>query len=749
MSTDKIRFYELAKEFDAKPKDLHARVRRLGFSLKSYMSTVDAAQAQAIRNALGEAPTSAEQPAKSQPTVRKPAEAPQPKVLRNEDGVIVGTTRRSEPKILGFIKVAPRPKKKKVVVAKAAKAKNAEPGRASRRKERVHRKLQKNRRNESRLRANRRGRRARVSHTKPRKAENRVLEVNGSILIAELAHAMSQSASQVVRAGYRLGIKGLRPSTRVDVQTASTLASEFEWRVEDTSFDEAALLRRTSDATPVPRAPIVTVMGHVDHGKTSLLDAIRDTRVAQREAGGITQHIGAYRVQRDAGELVFLDTPGHQAFNAMRGRGAQVTDIVVLVVAADDGVMPTTVEAIEHAREADVPVVVAVTKCDLDAANPGRAKQQLMEHQLIGEEFGGDTLIVEVSAKAGQGIDALLQTLLLQAELLELRAPTAGRARGVVLESRVRKGHGPTCTVLVQAGTLKVGDVLVAGQRWGKVRRLIDEDGKPVDSAGPSTPVTVVGLDAPPSTGRPAVVVEDDDAAKRIIAHREERRRQAMHGDNVLSIERFLRRRNVSVVPVLIKADVNGSLEAVEEVLEAIEVEGVELDVVATGLGPVTEGDVKTAAAAGATIVGFAVKAGNRALTAARRESVEIETSRVIYELADAVEARMTALLEPVLEENRRGIVEVRALFDIRKVGQVAGGRVVDGELTRDALIRVLRDGEVVHEGELASLRTHKDDVARVGNGRECGFSIRGFNDLREGDRVEAYALEAASGHGS
>ena len=747
MSTDKIRFYELAKEFNAKPKDLHAKVRRLGFSLKSHMSTLDPAQARAIRNALG-APERTEA-VTPQPTVRKRVETPQPKVLRNEDGVIVGTTRRSEPKILGFIKVAPRPSKaKKGVVAKAVKAKAAEPGRASRRKDRVQRKMQKNFRNESRARANRRGRRARVSHTKPRKAENRVLEVNGSILVSELAHVLSKTASQVVRAAYRLGIKGLRPNHRIDVATASTLASEFDWRVDDTSFDESALLRRTSTAASLPRAPVVTVMGHVDHGKTSLLDAIRDTRVAQREAGGITQHIGAYRVQHESGDLVFLDTPGHQAFNAMRGRGAQVTDIVVLVVAADDGVMPTTIEAIEHAREAGVPVVVAVTKCDLDSANPGRAKQQLMEHQLIGEEFGGDTLIVEVSAKQGVGIDALLQTLLLQAELLELRAPVAGRARGVVLESRVRKGHGPTCTVLVQAGTLKVGDVIVAGQRWGKVRRLLDEDRKPVESAGPSTPVTVVGLDAPPSTGRPAIVVEDDEAAKRVIAHREERRRQAMPGNNVLSIERFLRRRNVSVVPVVIKADVNGSLEAVEEVLDAIDVDGVELDVVATGLGPITEGDVKTASAAGATIVGFAVKAGSRAVSAARRESVEIETSRVIYELADAVEARMTDLLEPVLEERRRGTVEVRATFDIRKVGRVAGGRVVEGELTRDARVRVVRDGAVVHEGELASLRMHKDDVARVGNGRECGFAIRGFDDLREGDRVEAYALEAVSRHG-
>lgn len=741
MSTDKIRFYELAKEFDAKPKDLHAKVRRLGFSLKSHMSTLTASEAAAIRRALSKPAA----PKPVRPTVRKPAPAKGPTVVRNEEGVIVGTTRRSEPKILGFIKVAPRPKKAKVEVAKA-KAPDA--GRATRRKEREQRKLQTNRQNQARDRANRRGRRARVSHTQPRRAENRVIEVEGSILLADLAHALSKTASQVVRAGYGIGLKGLRPTERIDVATATALAGAFDWRIEDTSFDEAALLARRSDVAAEPRAPIVTVMGHVDHGKTSLLDAIRDTRVAQREAGGITQHIGAYRVALDGGEVVFLDTPGHQAFNAMRGRGAQVTDIVVLVVAADDGVMPTTVEAIAHAREAEVPLVVAITKSDLPAANPGRVKQQLMEHRVIGEEFGGDTLIVEVSAREGRGIDALLQTLLLQADLMELRAPVHGRARGVVLESRVSKGQGPTCTVLVQAGTLEPGDVLVAGDVSGKVRRLLDEDGNVVASAGPSTPVTVVGLGAPPRTGRPVVVVDDDTAAKRIIAHREERRLRSIQGSNVLSIERFRRRRAVKLLPVLIKADVAGSLEAVQEVLEALEVDGIELDIVATGLGAVTEGDVKTAAAAGATILGFAVKSGGRAQSAARREGLHIETSRVIYELADAVESRMTSMLEPAFEERRCGTVEVRAIFDIRKVGRVAGGRVLDGELTRDARVRVVRDGAVVHEGELASLRMHKDDVARVGNGRECGFSIRGFDDLQEGDSVEAYALEAVSRHG-
>ncbi|MEX1364630.1 MAG: translation initiation factor IF-2 [Nannocystaceae bacterium] len=790
--SDKIRFYELAKELGEKPKALHSTIKALGFSVKSYMSSVTTQEAEQMRRALGRPKTvdSELRPRPMRPKVRRPgtsraktaatpveptpaaepsraasapvakavepaASEPEPqveirggrRVLRNEDGVIVGTERRSEPKILGYIKVAPRRRKKTVV--QVAQEKRTETGRATRRKEREDRKRLANRRNQARERSRRRSRRVRASHTVPRRPENRVIEVNGTIVLADLAHALSKPASHLVRVAYDLGIKRLRPQHRIDVQTAQALAETFEWRVVDTSFDEATLLARVSKAKPQPRAPVVTVMGHVDHGKTSLLDAIRNTRVAKREAGGITQHIGAYRVRMEVGDLVFLDTPGHEAFNAMRARGAQVTDIVVLVVAADDGVMPTTLEAIEHAREAEVPIVVALTKVDLPDANPGRVKQQLMEHRIIGEEFGGDTLICEVSAVTGDGIDSLLEHLLLQAEVMEIEAPIPGRARGVVLESRVRKGHGPTCTVLVQAGTLRPGDVMVAGNTWGKVRRLLDEHGKRVDSAGPSTPVTVVGLDSAPSTGRPAVVVDDDDAAKRIIDHREERQRQAMRPRNVLSIEEYRRRLNARVLPLLVKADVAGSIEAIEEVLDSIEVEGVELDIVHKGLGPVTEGDVKIAAAAGATIVGFAVKSDARGASAARQHELEIVTSRVIYELADEVHSRMADMLDPVYEERALGTVEVRALFKIPRVGRVAGARVVNGEITRGAKVRVVRGGETIHEGDLGSLRVHKDDVARVGTDRECGLTVAGFADLQEGDRIEAFALEhKATNHG-
>jgi len=765
---DKIRFYELAKELGEKPKTLHARVMSLGFSVKSYMSSISATEATRIRKALGQERSTPSK--RSQPTVRRDVQS-QPRVtqappktpklnagepptktpaqtgrvVRNEDGVIIGTKRRSEPKILGFIKVAPRPRK---AVVKVAQAKRTETGRATRRKEREDRKRLAQRRTAARERSRRNKRRARTSHTVPRRPENKVVHVEGTILVRELAHALSKPVSELIRAGHAAGAGRLRPTMRVDAETAQTLVESFGWRIEDRTFDEAALLQRISIAEAETRAPVVTVMGHVDHGKTSLLDAIRDTRVAKREAGGITQHIGASRVAAAGGDIVFLDTPGHEAFNAMRARGAQVTDVVVLVVAADDGVMPTTLEAIAHAREADTPIVVALTKSDLPDANPGRVKQQLMEHGIIGEEFGGDTLICEVSAVTGDGVERLLESLLLVAEVLELSAPVDGRARGVVLESRVRKGHGPTCTVLVQAGTLEVGDVMVAGKTWGKVRRLLDEHGKAIESAGPSTPVTIVGLSSPPATGRRAVVVDDDAAAKRIITHREERERRAMRPRNVVSIDDFRRRKSAKVLALVLKADVAGSIEAVEEVLDALAFDGVELDIVNKGLGPITEGDVKTATAAGAIVVGFSVQSDARGSAAAQHTGVDIETSRVIYELADAVASRMAAMVEPEYEERPLGTAEVRALFKIPRVGRVAGARVLDGELVRGALVRVVRDGETVFEGSLGSLRVHKDDVAHVGSDRECGLTVAGFPGLEQGDRIEAYEVREASGLG-
>lgn len=673
------------------------------------------------------------------------------RVVRNDDGVIVGATRRSEPKILGFIKLPTRSKAKPKTNAKAKRGGSksgrskrtpaTDLGRASRQSEREATVRMANRRNAIRSNKQRRSRRARSSHTVAMRDESRVIKFDGAIAVDALAHAMSQTVTAVIRKGWSHGMPSLRSDQRLDVASARVLADAFDWTVNDVTFDEAALLAGTMDAPPLARAPIVTVMGHVDHGKTSLLDKIRDTRVALGEAGGITQHIGAYRVERPSGDIVFLDTPGHEAFATMRGRGAQVTDIVVLVVAADDGVMPTTVEAIAHARQAGVPIVVALNKMDTPGANPTRVKEALMAHGLIDEASGGDTAVCPLSAKTGQGINELLEAIALQAELLQLRAPHAGRAHGVVIEGRVRRGHGPTCTVLVQAGTLRPGDVVVVGHSWGKVRRLLDQAGTVINAAPPSTPVTIVGLDDAPRAGEQVVVVDSEATAKRIRDHRSVRARQAIAPSNVLSIEQFRRRHHDKALAVVLKADVGGSLEALEGVLEAVEVAGVELRIVDTGLGPITEGDVKTAAASGALVLGFNVKTDRRGLTAARRHQVDLETRSVIYELASEVKARMAAQLDPVFEESRTGQLQVRQLFGLSNGATVAGCRVIAGTVGRGARVRVVRDAVTIFEGSLDSLRIHRDDVSQVRQGHECGVVVQGFDSLAEGDQIEAFEL--------
>ncbi|MEM6991836.1 MAG: translation initiation factor IF-2 [Myxococcota bacterium] len=665
-----------------------------------------------------------------------------PRVRRNADGVIVGTTARTGPKILGFIDVSRRTKALRAKRGADKGTRGADTktiGRATLRNTREARLRTANRKNAARSRAQRNTRRTRSNTAAAMRAEHQVLKVDGTIAIAELAHALSQTVTAVVRRGWQLGLESLHPGSRIDAQDATVLAEAFEWRVVDVSFDEADLLASACAGPAEKRAPVVTVMGHVDHGKTSLLDKIRNARVADGEAGGITQHVGAYRIGTDAGDLVVLDTPGHGAFEMMRARGAQVTDIVVLVVAADDGVMPTTVEAIGHARRAGTPIVVAINKMDKPSADAARVRRELMAHGVVDEALGGDTPTCMISAKTGEGLDALLQAIALQSDLMELEAPREGRAHGVVLEGRVRKGHGPTCTVLVQDGTLAVGDIVVAGSTWGRVRRLLDDAGVAIDRAGPSTPVTVVGLSAPPRAGEHAVAVACEADAKRIVEHRRARARRALAPTNVVDIEAFRRRRSLTTLPVLIKADVAGSAEALSGVLESLTVAEVNLQVVDAGVGAISEGDVKIAAAAGALIVGFNVKADRRSADLARRQGVALVTGKVIYELADAVRGRMAALRKPELVNVRTGSAVLRQCFALSGGGVVAGCRVTDGVVAADSTIRVMRDGEMVFEGPLRSLRIGKEHAPRVRSGYECGMLLGGFDALREGDVLEAF----------
>ncbi len=667
------------------------------------------------------------------------------RVVRNEDGVIVGAaSQRSEPKILGFIPLESRRKKQQVIITDASEEDRR--GRASQRKQREERAQAQGRRRKM-LRP-RRGGGPTVAPSRPNtvqmKEEKKRIRMEEAIRVADLAHQMSQKSSKVLKVLWGMGMRGITINSAIDFAMAELVSAEFGYTVENIAFDEQAFVGAAMrvEGAP-PRAPVVTIMGHVDHGKTSLLDRIRSTSVATGEAGGITQHIGAYRVTTPKGDVVFLDTPGHQAFTAMRARGAYMTDAVVLVVAADDGVMPTTVEAIEHARAANVPIIVAVNKVDKAEANVGRVKQGLMEHSLVGEEFGGDTLIAEVSAKTGQGIEELLETLALQAELLELRAPSEGRAQGAVIESRIDKGRGTVVSVLVQSGTLEKGDILVAGEYFGKVRRMFDDQGRPCKEVGPSTPVEVLGLDGVPGAGEPVHAVESERDAKQLVQHRREQRRRKESVRSGPSIQEMLLRKRTKVLKVVLKTDVHGSAEAVKHSLEELGTDRVKVEVLKAEVGAINETDVKFARAGDAVILGFNVKTAGKASLAAEQEKVDIHTFGVIYDVIDRVRDLMIGMLDPEYREMEQGEAEVRALFPIPRTGVVAGCRVIQGRIQRSSHVRVVREGQVLHSGTIGSLKHFKEDVKEVGEGFECGIVVDGFDDVQPGDTIQAYELEA------
>ena len=494
------------------------------------------------------------------------------------------------------------------------------------------------------------------------------------------------------------------------------------------------------------RPPVVTIMGHVDHGKTTLLDTIRHTNVTAAEAGGITQHIGAYQVEASGKKITFLDTPGHAAFTTMRARGAQVTDITVLVVAADDGVMPQTIEAINHAKAADVPIIVAVNKIDKPEANPDRVKQQLTEHGLVPEEWGGETIYVPVSALKGEGIDELLEMILLVAEVQELKANPDKRARGVVIEAELDKNRGPVATVLVQNGTLRVGDALVAGNYFGKVRAMINDRGRRVKEATPSTPVEILGLSDVPNAGDPFMVFEDEKQAREIADIRAERQRQKeLKVQTRITLDdlyKQIQEGDVKELNIIIKADVQGSAEALRGGLEKIDVEGVKVKIIHSGVGAITESDIILASASNAIVIGFNVRPEPNARAMAEQEKVDLRLHRVIYDVIEEIESAMKGMLDPEYEEKVVGTAEVRQTFKVSKVGTIAGCYVTNGKVVRDGKARLIRDGVVIHEGEVDTLRRFKDDVREVAQGYECGMTLKNFNDIKEGDIIEIYVVE-------
>ena len=582
--------------------------------------------------------------------------------------------------------------------------------------------------------------------TIPKEAK-RVIRIEDEISVSELAKALGVKAPALIRKFIEMG-QMVTLNQFVDAETATLIAGEFDYRVENVAFKEEEILAQDAD-TPedlAARPPVITVMGHVDHGKTSILDTIRDTRVAAREAGGITQHIGAYQVDQGGSMLTFLDTPGHEAFTAMRARGAQVTDLVVLVVAANDGVMPQTIEAIAHARAAEVPILVAINKIDLANKNIDRVKQELSEQGLQPEDWGGDTVMVPVSATKNIGIDDLLEMIALQAEMLELSANPTRDARGIVVEANLSKGVGPVATVLVKHGTLKRGDYVVAGTAFGRIRAMKDYAGKALKEAPPATPVEIHGLSTVPDAGDEVAVVEDERSAKAIMEHRqaEEREKSLTKTSRVTAdmLGELLAAQGRKELNLVLKTDVHGSQEALREAILQIEVENTTITILHAAVGGITENDVTLAAASNGLVIGFHVRPDVKASKLAERQGVEIRTYRVIYEALEEIEGLLTGLLDPEYEEKTRGTVEVRNIFKIPKTGVIAGCFVIDGNAARNHKVRLLRQGVVLWEGRMSSLKRFKDDVKEVAKGFECGIGLQEFHDIKKGDVIETYTVE-------
>ena len=593
-------------------------------------------------------------------------------------------------------------------------------------------------------RLNRAGQQQPVAPAGPRE-----VTIPETITVAELANRMARRAVDVIKVLMKNGMMA-QINDVIDADTAELVATEYGHTVRRVAeSDVLEGLKGEADAPEAmaSRAPVVTVMGHVDHGKTSLLDALRKTDVAGGEAGGITQHIGAYQVQLKSGQrITFLDTPGHAAFTAMRARGARVTDLVILVVAADDGVMPQTVEAISHARAAGVPMIVAVNKIDKHDANPTRVKTELLQHEIQVEDLGGDTLAVEVSATKGTNLEKLEEAILLQAEILDLKANPTRSAEGAVIEAKLDKGRGPVATVLVQRGTLKTGDILVAGSEWGRVRLLVNDRGETVGEAGPSTPVEVLGLSAVPEAGDEFAVVDSEARAREVAEYRARKRRESRQATvSRLTMDQLLKSRKEGekrLLPLVVKGDVQGSVEAIQGALERLGNDEVGAQVLSGGVGGITESDVILAHASGAAILGFNVRANNQARERARRDGVEIRYYNIIYNIVDDVKAALSGLLAPETREKFLGNAEILEVFSITKVGKVAGCRVTEGIVRRGARVRLIRDNVVVHEGELSTLKRFKDEVREVQTGQECGMSFANYQDIQKGDIIECYEVE-------
>ncbi|MCC9087148.1 translation initiation factor IF-2 [Bacillus pumilus] len=584
---------------------------------------------------------------------------------------------------------------------------------------------------------------------KPKKELPEKIEFTNSMTVGQLAEELGKESAEIIKKLMMLGVMATI-NQELDKDTVELIASEYGVPVEEVIILEETELEKyeveDKEEDMQVRPPVVTIMGHVDHGKTTLLDSIRKTKVVEGEAGGITQHIGAYQIEENGKKITFLDTPGHAAFTTMRARGAEVTDTTILVVAADDGVMPQTIEAINHAKAADVPIIVAVNKIDKPTANPDRVMQELTEHGLVPEAWGGETIFVPLSAKTGEGIDELIEMILLVSEVGELKANPHRAAKGTVIEAELDKGRGSVATLLVQTGTLQVGDPIVVGNTFGRVRAMVNDIGRRVKTAGPSTPVEITGLNDVPNAGDQFLVFKDEKTARQVGEARASKQLDEQRSDKAkLSLDDLfeqIKQGEVKDINLIVKADVQGSAEALTAALQKIEVEGVKVKIIHTGVGAITESDIILASASNAIVIGFNVRPDGNAKSTAETENVDIRLHRIIYKVIDEIEAAMKGMLDPEYEEKVIGQVEVRQTFKVSKIGTIAGGYVTEGTITRDSGIRLIRDGVVIFEGEVDVLKRFKDDVKEVSQGYECGITIKKYNDIREGDVMESFVMQ-------
>lgn len=766
-----MRVYEYAKKRNLSSKQVIEKLKELDFNVKNHMTTIEA---NAIRQ-LDEffvKPANQEQPKPQNNKQTQPKKNNEDRNVRNnnERKEKLMKTNQSNTKPLK-VKAKGKPMKAKTdvktikptalideeldtVVAAPSKVKvkggpKAKEGKKYDQEYRSKENKAFNRNKKGNVKQKKKAQQEVVQPVKKEKELPKKITFTDSLTVAELAKRLHREPSEIIKKLFMLGVMATI-NQELDKDAIELIASEYGVEVEEkVSVDLTDLESFITEDQPEElqeRPPVVTIMGHVDHGKTTLLDSIRHSKVTSGEAGGITQHIGAYQVEVEGKKITFLDTPGHAAFTTMRARGAQVTDITVLVVAADDGVMPQTVEAINHAKAANVPIIVAVNKMDKPTANPDRVMQELTEYGLIAESWGGDTIFVPISALKREGIDQLLEMILLVAEVEELKANPNRKAYGTVIEARLDKGRGSVATLLVQNGTLRVGDPIVVGNTYGRVRAMVNDLGRRVKEAGPSMPVEITGLNEVPQAGDRFVVMEDEKTARQVGEARAQKALQATRNETTrISLDNLfeqLKQGENKELNIIIKADVQGSVEALSSSLQKIDVEGAKINIIHTGVGAITESDIILATASNAIIIGFNVRPNVNAKRMAEEEKVDIRLHRIIYKAIEEIEAAMKGLLDPEYEEKVIGQVEVRTTFKVSKIGTIAGSYVTEGKVTRDSQVRLIRDGIVIYEGEIDTLKRYKDDVKEVNQGYECGITLKNYNDIKEGDIIEVYRME-------